>query len=204
MKRILVATTNPGKLKEIRAGLADIGADILSLKDFPDVLPVEETGKTFEENAKIKAKGYYARTGVPTVADDAGLEIDALHGEPGVKTRRWIHGNRDSTDAELVAYALKRLQGVPDEKRTARLRTVIAFYDGKKMHTATAATEGRIVGEAARDIEPGYPFRSLLFLPQFGKLYKDLTPAEHIKTNHRLMALKKLILSIQKALAGTA
>lgn len=214
MKQLLVATTNPGKFKELKHWLSDIPVKILSLSDFPELLPVPETGKTLEENAKIKAKGYYARAKIPTVADDAGLEIDVLNGEPGVKTRRWIHphtsaglgagGEREATDEELVAYALKRLQGVPDEKRTARLRTVVAFYDGTTMHTATAATEGRIVREAAKEIEPGYPFRSLLFLPAFGKLYKDLTPAEHATTNHRIVALKKLIPSIQKALAGTA
>jgi len=192
MHRLLVATTNPGKFKELKHWLLDIPVKILSLSDFSEFLPVPETGKTLEENAKQKAKGYYARTKAPTLADDAGLEIDALGGEPGVKTRRWIDGERDATDKELVEYALKRLKGVPDEKRTARLRTVIAFYDGKEMHTATGATEGRIVREAAKEIEPGYPFRSLLFLPQFGKLYKDLTHEEHTAVNHRLHALEEL------------
>lgn len=204
MNKLLIATTNPGKFKELRHWLSDIPVTILSLSDFSELLPVPETGKTLEENAKIKAKGYYARTKIPTLADDAGLEIDALGGEPGVKTRRWIDGERDATDKELVEYALKRLEGVPDEKRTARLRTVIAFYDGTKIYTATAATEGRIVSEAAKEIEPGYPFRSLLFLPQFGKLYKDLTPEEHAKANHRFEALTKLKPIIRKRLGGVA
>ena len=192
MGKLLVATTNPGKLKEFREALAVLGMNIVSLKDFPDILPVEETGNTFEENAKLKAKAYYARTKLPTLADDAGLEIDALGGEPGVKSRRWIDGEHEATDEELVAYALKRLEGVSREKRTARLRTVIAFFDGKTMRTATDATEGVIAEEAAKEIEAGYPFRSLLWLPEFQKLYKDLTPAEHAKANHRLRALEEL------------
>lgn len=228
MRKLLVATSNPGKFREISEGLADLGLELLSLADFSGVVPVRETGKTFEENAILKARGYGDQTKLPTVADDAGLEIDALSGEPGVKTRRWIYpvtpeiprsrdtgrtiysdqgfedaprlsagsngvyGDRDSTDEELIEYALKRLKGVPQKKRTARLRTVIAFYDGREIFTSTAAIEGNIIERAPKEVEPGYPFRSLLFILKFGKLYKDLTPDEHEECNHRLTALNQL------------
>ena len=109
MKKLLIATTNPGKLAELSRFLSDIPITLVSLKDVGITDTIEEIGKTFEENAILKAKYYFQKSGLPTLADDGGAEIDALNGEPGVKTRRWIHGDRDSTDNELVAYTLKRL-----------------------------------------------------------------------------------------------
>ncbi len=192
MKTILIGTTNPGKFKEMKAILSDLTLETLSPKDFSNLIPPEETGKTLDENAELKARYYTSKTGLPSVCDDAGLEIDALDGEPGVKTRRWIHGDRDSTDQELINYTLERLRGVPYEKRTARLRTVIAFFDGKDIATKSGSIEGYVMEQAPPEVEPGYPFRSLLFIPKFGKLYKDLTPEEHEQINHRLKALNDL------------
>lgn len=193
MKELLVATGNPGKFRELSGALQGIGAQIVSLKNFPDVRAIDETGKTFEENAVLKAETYGKLTGLPAVADDSGFEIDALGGEPGVKSRRWVHADRDSTDEELVAYTVERLKGVPADKRTARLRAVVAFWDGAKTVTATESIEGVILEQASPDIDPGYPFRSLLFLPKYNKLYKDLTSEEHNAGNHRIAALNKLL-----------
>ena len=202
MKRLLIATGNTGKFRELSGALAGVGVVIVSLKDFPGIEPVEETGTTFEENAILKAETYGKLTSLPTIADDSGLEIDALAGEPGVKSRRWVHADRDSTDEELIAYTLKRLQGVPADKRTARLRAVVAFWDGTHTTTATAAIEGAILDQATDTIDPGYPFRSLLFLPRFQKLYRDLTPQEHELINHRIAALRTLLPAIKKQLGG--
>src|SRR3990167_9202120 len=109
MNRLLIATTNPGKLAEIRRFLSDVPLELVSLNDVDIKERVEKTGKTFEKNAILKAKFYAQKSGLPTIGDDGGFEIDALHGEPGVKTRRWIHKDRDSTDEELIAHTLKKL-----------------------------------------------------------------------------------------------
>jgi len=92
MKSVLIATTNPGKLAEIKIALSPLkkqGVTVLDLSSFPEIEPPEETGATFEENARLKASYYAEKTQLPTIADDGGIMIDALHGEPGVKSRRW-------------------------------------------------------------------------------------------------------------------
>jgi XTP/dITP diphosphohydrolase len=202
MRNLLIATTNPGKFNELKKALRDIPTKTFSLRDFPKIKLVEETGETFEKNAELKARGYGEQTGLPTIADDGGLEIDALNGEPGIKSHRWLSSNRESTDKELIIYALDRLRGVPREKRGARLRTVVAFYDviNGKVYLESESVSGYIVEEMPDDVIPGFPFRSLLFIPQFGKLYKDLTEEEHRGINHRLKALGRLKPKILKSL----
>ena len=192
MKKLLIATTNPGKLREFKEGFADLDAELLSLKDFPEIVDVEETGATFEENAILKAKYGIEHTGLPTVADDGGLEVDALGGKPGVHSHRCIDPKRIASDDELVEYILKNLKGVQKEKRTARLRTVCAFCDGEFLHTVTAAIEGVIVEESPKQYEAGFPFRALLYIPKYQKLFGDLTQAEHDEINHRTKAIQEL------------
>lgn len=199
MKQLLIATKNPGKAKEIGGFFAREGIETTSLLDFPDIKAIEETGNTFEENAILKAKSYFQLTGLPCIADDGGLEIDALNGEPGVKSRRWI--GREMTDWEMVDYALLRLKGVPPEKRTARLTAVLAFCDGDVCLTETDALEGVLLEERPTQMDPGLPFRGLLFIPQFGKLYKDLTHEEHESVNHRRKMLTRLLPKIKERLA---
>src|SRR3990167_9592915 len=111
--KLLVATTNPGKLAEIRRFLTDIPVELVSLKDVGIADSVEETGKTFEENAILKAKFYAQKSGLPTLADDGGFEIDALNGEPGVKSHRWADPSQENDDETLINYTLKRLENVP-------------------------------------------------------------------------------------------
>ncbi|MDO8584795.1 MAG: non-canonical purine NTP pyrophosphatase [bacterium] len=199
MQKLLIATKNVGKAHEVGGFFERVGIKTQSLIDFPDIKAIEETGSTFEENAILKAKSYFALCNMPCVADDGGLEIDALGGEPGVKSRRWI--GREMTDWEMVDYALLRLKGVPPDMRTARLRAVIAFYDGDVCLTETDALEGVLLRERPRDMDPGLPFRGLLFIPQFNKLYKDLTHEEHEAVNHRRKMLTRMLPKIQARLA---
>src|SRR3989344_123565 len=146
MRELLAATTNPGKLKEIQMVFADAGAKLpkdgrpndnsasvrgvnprisragvgvklLSLRDFPGVSKAEETGETFEENAVLKAKYYFGKTGVPTLADDGGCMVDALRGLPGVHSHRWL--GEHATDLDIARAIVEKLKGVPREKRTA-------------------------------------------------------------------------------------
>ena len=127
MKKLLIATTNPGKLTEIKRFLVDLPIELVGLKDIGITDVVEETGSTFEENAILKATYYCKKSGLPTLADDGGFEIDALGGEPGVKSHRWIHGDREDTDEELITYTLVKLKGLSRAMRGAQLRLVLAL-----------------------------------------------------------------------------
>lgn len=191
--KLLIATTNPGKLAEIKQFLGDLPIELVSLSDIGITDSVEETGKTFEENAILKAKFYAAKSGFLTLADDGGFEIEALGGEPGVKSHRWVHGDRENTDEELVAYTMERMKGI--ENRSAQLRLVLALAlpDGT-IHTAEESVRGIIPFVPRNKITPGFPYRSLLFLPEINKYYNhdELTQEETVRFNHRKKALDKL------------
>ena len=195
MKKLLVATTNPGKLAEIKRFLADLPVELVSLKDVGITKFPEETGTTFEENAILKAKYYAGKSGLATLADDGGFEIDALFGEPGVKSHRWIDQSRESTDEELIAYTIKRMENVPEGKRGAQLRLVLALVlpDGE-MHTTEASVRGAVPVTPIGTRSEGFPFRSLLFLPEINKYYNhdELTDSENATYNHRKQALEAL------------
>jgi XTP/dITP diphosphohydrolase len=192
--KLLLGTNNPGKAAELRGYIEPLGFEVLTLSDL-DIPSVEETGETFEEIALLTAKAYAAATGLPTLSDDAGLEVDALGGAPGVRTHRWL--GDEVTDLKLFIALLDRLRGVPKPKRTARLKVVLALArpDGTVVTVARAA-EGAIVeeDEARPDmILPGYPFKSLLRLDATGTLYCDLSEEEHQEHNHRAKAIRDLL-----------
>lgn len=196
MKKLLIATTNPGKLEEIRTFLSDLPLELVSLKDAGVTDTVEETGKTFEENAILKAKAYAEISGFVTLADDGGFEIDALHGEPGVTSHRWVHADRDSTDEELIAYTFKRMKDVPEGKRGARLTLVLALVQpgNPVVMTAEESIRGVVPLAPSTVRREGFPYRSLLYLPELGKFYDHVsfTPEETQRYNHRKKALEKL------------
>ncbi len=194
MKKILVATTNPGKLAEIKFFLKDLPVQLVNLSDLGIKDRVEEDGKTFAENAKKKALFYCKLSGLATVADDGGLEIDYLNGEPGVKSRRWIN-DKEATDEELINYTLEKLKGIPQSKRGAQLRVCLALaLPGGETYVSEGKIRGVISKQIFHILTPGFPFRSLLFIPKIGKYYhhKNLTDEENLKYNHRGKALKKL------------
>lgn len=195
MLKLLIATTNPGKLGEIRRFLGDLPIELIGLKDVGITDVVEETGKTFEQNAILKAKYYCQKSGLPTLADDGGFEIDALGGEPGVKSHRWIHQDREDTDEELIAYTLEKMRGLPRARRGAQLRLVLAlvFPDGRQ-YTVEEKTRGIVAQKPSEHRTKGFPYRSLLFLPEIGKYYDHdlLTPEETETFNHRKRALDRL------------
>lgn len=195
MKQLLIATTNPGKLAEIKRFLKDIPVTLVGLSDVGITDAPEETGKTFEENAVLKAKFYAEKSGLPTLADDGGFEIDALDGEPGVKSHRWIHQDSEDTDEELIAYTLEKLKGLARTKRGAQLRLVLALVlpDGRQF-TAEESMRGIVAEKPSEHRTQGFPYRSLLFLPEIGKYYDHdlLTPEETERFNHRKRALDRL------------
>ncbi|HYH03624.1 MAG TPA: non-canonical purine NTP pyrophosphatase, partial [Bacillota bacterium] len=144
MRRLVLATTNKGKVAEIRDLLTDVPVEIVGLEQFPELPPVEETGSTFLENAIIKAKTVAEYTHELTLADDSGLEVDALDGEPGVYSARY--GQPGWNDQQRYQYLLEQLQGYGPDDRAARFRCVIAVYDPTVswLETAVGTVEGRI------------------------------------------------------------
>ncbi|HUE75311.1 MAG TPA: non-canonical purine NTP pyrophosphatase [Chloroflexota bacterium] len=194
----LLATTNQAKRREILSILAAVPVHWRTLVDLPGAPKVEETGTTFEENAVLKARSYAEWSGLPTLADDGGLAIDALNGEPGVRSRRWIEG-RDSSDEDLITYTIESLRGVPPGKRGARMIVVeaLAMPDGEVI-TSTAAIVGTIAVEASPLRDAGFPFRSVFYLPDLGKFYGELTLEEHERVNHRREALVPIAAYLRK------
>jgi len=200
MVKLLIATTNPAKLAEIKEFLSDLPIECVGIQDVGITQSVEETGETFEENAILKAKTYAKLSGLPTLADDGGLEIDALHGEPGVHSHRWIHKNREDEDEELIQHAITLLLGLPDGKRGAQLRLVMAFVYNDKIQTSEGVIRGIIAQQPSIYRRKGFPYRSLLYLPDIFKFYNhdELTKEENIEYNHRRKAIEKLKPIIQK------
>lgn len=198
--KLLIATTNPAKQEEIKEALQslkDRKIEFFSLADLNIEQEPKETGDTFEENAKIKAKFYAEKAGMPAIADDGGLEIDILGGQPGVKSRRWP--GYEAGDKELIKYALKKLQGVPLRKRAAKLVTCVCLYhpQTKKFFCQKESIDGFIAQKPSRKPTRGYPFRTIFIVKKFNKYYDDLTKEQHQKINHRLKAVKKLLAKIE-------
>ncbi len=200
---LLLGTTNPAKIEELEIGLKPLtkkGIRILSTKDLKIKEDPVESGKDFKENAKIKAQFYGERTKLFTLADDGGLVIPALGGEPGVKSHRWL--GYEASDDELIDYTLKRLRGFLKEERVAYLQTCLCFYDPKTK--SFLCWEEKIKGHIAKrpsgNPTNGYPFRALFIVDEYNKYYDELSEEEHIRVNHRIRALKRLIPSIESFL----
>jgi len=192
MKKLLIATNNPGKLKEYKELLKDLPLKLISLKNLGIKNKVNENAKTFEVNAIKKAKFYSRLSGLATLADDGGLEIDYLNGEPGVKSRRWP--GYEAADEELIDFALKRLRGVPWPKRKARFRVIIALaIPGKEVLISEGKLRGIILTKPRGKLIPGYPFRPIFYLPKYRKSFAELNFKEEIKIGHRKKPIKKLI-----------
>lgn len=185
--RIIFATGNEGKMREIRMIMADLGVEILSMKEAGISADLEENGATFEENAMIKAKGIAALCDDLVLADDSGLEIDALNKEPGVYSARYL--GEETSYHFKNANLIQRLEGVSEEKRTARFVCAIAAVlpDGRTF-SVKAAMEGRI-GYEERG-ENGFGYDPIFMLPEYGKTTAELSPEEKNKLSHRGKALR--------------
>lgn len=193
MQKLLIATTNKGKIKELTEFLSDLPVQLISLKDAGITDDVEEKGQTYEENSRIKAVFYAKKTGLPAVADDGGLEISALGGAPGVHSRRWL--GYKATDEDLISHLSKVAKSLPDGKRDAYFKTVISFAlpDGK-VESAAGEVKGVIAKKPLAKILRGYPFRSFFFLPEINKFYheNELSKEEQRLYNHRYKAIQRL------------
>lgn len=189
INKIVFATSNEGKMKEVRALLADLGCPVLSMKEAGVDATIVEDGKTFEENALIKARKIHEYTDAVVLADDSGLEVDYLNKEPGVYSARYLGEN---TSYEIKnRYIIDRLSGVEDERRTARFVCVIAAVlpDGSEF-TARASIEGIIAHEPAGD--GGFGYDPILYVPELQKTTAELSLEEKNRISHRGKALREM------------
>jgi XTP/dITP diphosphohydrolase len=193
--RIIFATGNRGKVKEIQMIMADTGMEIVSMKEAGIDIDIEENGTSYEENALIKARAVAAFTDAIVMADDSGLEVDALGREPGIYSARYL--GEDTPYSIKNADIIKRLEGVPDEKRTARFVCAIAAVlpDGKEL-TTRAAIEGRIGYEEKG--EHGFGFDPIFYVPEFKKTTAELSEEEKNRVSHRGKALELMKEELRK------
>ncbi|HCC23776.1 TPA: hypothetical protein DF272_06410 [Candidatus Falkowbacteria bacterium] len=198
MKRLLIASNNQAKISDFKKFMADIGYEIVSPAELGLEADIKETGQTFRANAELKARHFFALTGLPTLADDGGIEIDALNGEPGVYSRRWKSRAEglpevEMTDEEIIEYTLFRLRKVPNEKRTARLTMTLCFIKPNQEPVFIAESiEGSIADHVIAEYTPGFPFRALFIVKEFAKPYSSLTEKEHAQINHRKIACDQI------------
>ena len=187
-RNLLVATGNPGKMREVSHILKGLPFQVLSLQDFGMSMTVEETGATFAENAVLKASAYCASAGMLTMADDSGLVVDALNGRPGVLSARY--GGEGLTDPQRVELLLRELEGVPWEKRTARFRCVIALaWPGGRVETVEGVVEGVIQYELEGC--NGFGYDPIFHLPERVCTAAQLSTSDKNCISHRGQAVRK-------------
>jgi XTP/dITP diphosphohydrolase len=204
MNRLLIATTNSAKLAEYRVLLRPFDLEVISLRDAGIDVEAPEDGATFIENARLKARFYFDRAGIATLADDGGLEVDALGGAPGVHSHRWL--GADADDRALAEEIIARMRGVAPEKRTARLRAVAVMIfaeDGARRETVVeAAFEGVIAERCYPRIQPGFPYRAVLMIPQRGCYLAELGEEEAAILSQRRSMVDQLANDLKRIAAA--
>jgi XTP/dITP diphosphohydrolase len=198
--KLLVASNNPGKLKEYRRLLQELPLEVTNLRQEGIDFEPEETGLTFEENASIKARAFAERSDLLTLADDSGLEIDALGGEPGVHSARYA-GTRRGEDELRYKLVLRKLEGIPWQARTARFRCVVALaMPGEGVETAHGLIEGLIAFDPQG--EYGFGYDPIFFLPEFNCTMAQLSPEIKNNISHRARAVKAAWPILQRYIEG--
>lgn len=184
--KVVLATNNPGKAREISGILNTHGIDVASLKEYPGLGEIVEDGCTFKDNAVKKALAACGHTGLMSLADDSGLEVDFLDGAPGINSSRFAGEDKD--DAANNQKLLELLAGVPEQERTARFRCVVAIVDKEGwIYTAEGVCEGVIATEPRGT--GGFGYDPLFCLPEYGKTFAELEPEIKNKISHRAQAL---------------
>jgi XTP/dITP diphosphohydrolase len=199
MRKLLVATNNPGKLREYAALLAGLPATLTTPAQEGLTFEVDETGETFAENATLKALAYARASGLLTLADDSGLEVDALDGAPGVYSARYA--GPGAGDADRYRLLLRRLAGVPQERRAARFRCVVALATpAGEAQTAEGRCEG-VIGFEPRG-EHGFGYDPVFYLPERGQTMAELPPEVKNRISHRARAIEAARPLLQALLAA--
>ncbi len=198
---LVIATKNAGKLREFKRLFSSLGVDILGLDEARIAGEVEETGRTFEENACIKAVAHGRMWAGTLLADDSGLEVDALGGEPGVRSARY--GGEGFSDEERVRFLLERMQGVPGQRRTARFRSVLAIVGpgtGAEPVTVEGVLEGAIACRALGS--NGFGYDPVFWLPEQGRTVAQLSAEEKDEVSHRGRASRLALPVLRGLLRG--
>jgi XTP/dITP diphosphohydrolase len=186
---IVLATKNEDKIKEIREILKGLPAQVITFKEISKDLSVEEDGKTLEENAVKKASAWMKATGKPALADDSGLEVDYLHGAPGIYSSRFA--GKNATYADNNAKLLKLMERIPREKRTARFRCIaVLIFPDERKETFEGSVEG-IITTSPRG-NTGFGYDPIFLIPEYGKTFAELGEEIKNKISHRAIAFTKL------------
>ena len=195
METVIIASGNKGKLKEFKELMEDLPVEVKSLADYPEIGDIEENGASFAENAYIKAKAVYDATGCLCIADDSGLEVDALDGAPGIYSARYAGEEKD--DAANNAKLLAALAEVPDEARGAQFHCAIVAIaaDGRRFD-AEGIVRGQILREARG--ENGFGYDPLFYFQPLDKTFAELTTDEKNAVSHRGNALRAFVAELKK------
>jgi len=192
--KIIIATHNKDKLIEIRSRLNLTNIKVYSLFDFPEIGEIPETGKTLEENALLKAKTVFDITGIASLSDDTGLEVNAFDGAPGVYSARWAGINCSYKDN--VDKMIEKIQKVSVENRNAQFRTVMAFVDKSMEHFETGIIKGEIIDDPKG--VGGFGYDPVFYVPEKNKTLAQMSKEEKLTISHRGIALKKIIYFLKK------
>ena len=187
MTEVLIATTNEGKLREIRQILRDVPVVLKTLADFPTVEAPEETGATFAENARQKALHYARRTGMPTLAEDSGFEIDALGGEPGIYSARYLREDAGYGERFADIYARVHQSGVLD--RSARFVCALSVVTPDAITFETTATVEGMLAAAPAGVH-GFGYDPVFLYPPYGKTFGEVSDEEKTAVSHRGQAMR--------------
>jgi XTP/dITP diphosphohydrolase len=199
IQRILIATHNPGKVTEYAQLMSELPVRAISLDEAGITMSVDETGSTFEENARLKAVGYAEASGLLTLADDSGLEVDALGGEPGINSARY--SGPDATDSDRYYLVLQKLEGVPPHQRAARFRCAIALATpGGEVYIGEGVVEGMIASAPRGDF--GFGYDPIFFLPEYGATMAELRSTFKNAISHRARAFQAVLPHLQTLLAA--
>jgi XTP/dITP diphosphohydrolase len=190
LKKLLLATNNEGKRRELQDLFSDLSLEIISLKQLKELPEAVEDGDSFQENARKKAKHYFALTHLPAVADDSGLAVEALGGEPGIHSARYASTDRDRN--QKLLQSLKKLDPSPvgDERRAHFICAVCMILDFDRMIEVEARVEGQITEDATG--KGGFGYDPVFYYPPLNKTFAELSPDEKNRVSHRGKAFQKL------------
>jgi XTP/dITP diphosphohydrolase len=192
LTKLLIASNNHHKMTEFRRLFDHVAVDLLSPYDINLNLDVDETGDTFEANARLKARAFAKASGLLALADDSGIEIDALEGRPGVLSARY--GGEGLDDAGRVQRLLQEMVSVPDDQRACRYRVVLVLVDPAEPEVAEESTEARCEGQVARQIsgKSGFGYDPIFYLPGYGKTIAEISADQKDEISHRGIAARAM------------
>ena len=186
--KIIIATHNKDKFKELYHGLSSLDVKLLNLYDFPEIKEIIEDGETLKDNALIKARTVYKITSLPTISDDTGLEVDALGGAPGVFTARYAGENCSYLDN--INKMLKEMKNVPENKRGAAFKTVMVYVDDKVELTSEGIVQGTVT--RTKKGVAGFGYDPIFYVPDIGKTFAEMKIEKKNLVSHRSRAIKAL------------